>query len=174
MFFVAGVVGGDFGPESFGVVEVIEVGEFVDDDVVAERLGDIHEADVEGDGAVRRAAAPAGGSVAQAAAVIIIAIEFRVIFEAVRETFASFFHEDFFLGVAGALGFGAAEGDFFADESAVDAQKALGEKIAGVAGDGHLEAAGRRDRKPHASGERIFTHNDFAELSVVNNHQRAA
>lgn len=50
--FVTGVVGGDFGPEGVGVVEMIEVGELVKDDVVAERFGDVHEADVEGDGAV--------------------------------------------------------------------------------------------------------------------------
>lgn len=29
------------------------MGKLVDDDVVAERFGDVHEADVEGDGAVR-------------------------------------------------------------------------------------------------------------------------
>lgn len=52
MFFVAGVMGGDFGPEGVGMVEVVQMGEFVDDDIVAERLGDVHEADVEGDGAV--------------------------------------------------------------------------------------------------------------------------
>ena len=47
MATVVGVVRGDFGPESVGVIHVINMGEFVQDDVVAEWLGDFHEADIE-------------------------------------------------------------------------------------------------------------------------------
>lgn len=108
---------------------------------------------------------------AQAAAVVAIAIEFSIIFEAIREVFASFFHEDFFLSVASALGFGAAEGDFFTNKGAVNCQKTFGEKIAGVAGDGHLKSAGRCDGKADAFRKRIFAHNNLSELGVVDNHR---
>lgn len=119
MFLVAGVMGGDFGPKGVGMVEVVQMGEFVDNNVVTERFGDVHKTDVERDGAVRGAATPAGGGVAQAAAVVVIAKEFGIIFEAIGEVFLCLLHEDFFLSVASALGFGTAEGDFFADEGAI-------------------------------------------------------
>ncbi len=53
MLFIAGVVSGDFGPKSGGMIEVIKMGELMEDDIVAKRLGDLHEADIEGDGAIR-------------------------------------------------------------------------------------------------------------------------
>lgn len=171
VFFVTGVVVGDFSPEGVGVVEMIEVGEFVEDDIVAERLGDVHETDVEGDGAITGAATPAGGGVTKATLVVFIAVKLSVIFKAIRKVIFCLFHEDFFLGVAGALGFGATKRDFFADEGAVDAQKTLSEKVASVARDGHLEPAGRRNRKPHTFGKWVFAHNNFAELGVIDNHQ---
>ena len=80
---------------------------------------------------------------AQAAFIIAIAVELGIVLKAIGEVFFRLFHEDFLLGVAGALGFGAAEGDFFADKGAVDVQKALSEKIASVARNGHLKSAGR-------------------------------
>ncbi len=52
MLFIAGVVSGDFGPESGRMIEVIKMGELMEDDIVAKRLGDLHETDIEGDGAV--------------------------------------------------------------------------------------------------------------------------
>lgn len=74
MLFIAGIVGGDFGPEGVGVVEMVEVGEFVKDNIVAERLRNVHEADVEGDGAVAGAATPASSGMAKAAFVVFIAV----------------------------------------------------------------------------------------------------
>ena len=107
---------------------------------------------------------------AQAALIITIAVELGVVFEAIGEVFFRLFHEDFLFSVAGALGFGAAEGDFFADKGAIDVQKALSEEIASVARDGHLEPAGRRDRKPHAFRERVFADNYFTKLGIIDNH----
>ena len=37
--------------------------------------------------------------------------------------------------------------------------------------DGHLETARRGDRKAYASRERIFAHNNIAELRVVQKHE---
>ena len=46
MLSVGGVVCGNFGPESFGVVEVIKVGELVNNDIVTEWLRGVHETDI--------------------------------------------------------------------------------------------------------------------------------
>ena len=75
VFFVAGVVGADFGPEGGGMVKVMEVGEFVEDDVVTQGGRDLHETDVEGDGAGRGTTAPTGGGVGEAAAFVMVAVE---------------------------------------------------------------------------------------------------
>ena len=46
MSLVGGVVGSDFTPESTRVVGVIEVSEFVNENVVAQRFGNLHEANI--------------------------------------------------------------------------------------------------------------------------------
>lgn len=120
MFFVTRIMSGDFCPESGGMVEMIEMCELMKDDIVAKRLGDLHEADIEGDGAVARTAAPASSGVAEAAFVVGVTIELCVVLETVGEIILSFFHEDFFLGVASALSLRVAKGDFLFDELAVD------------------------------------------------------
>ena len=51
---------GDFTPEPAGVVHLPEVGELMQDEVVANKAGGLHEAPVEGDGAAPGAGAPAG------------------------------------------------------------------------------------------------------------------
>ena len=79
------VVGTNFSPKGGGVVHVVEMGELVQDDVVAQRLGGVHEADIEGDGAIRRAGAPAGVSVRETAALF------------------GFFCQQFLFGIAGTL-----------------------------------------------------------------------
>ena len=43
---VVRVVRGNFGPESVRVIHVIDVGEFVQNDVVAKRFRNFHEANV--------------------------------------------------------------------------------------------------------------------------------
>lgn len=40
-----------------------------------------------------------------------------------------------------------------------------------MARDGHLESAGRRNRKAHTFGKWVFAYNNFAELGVIDNHQ---
>ena len=109
MAFVVGVVGGDFGPEGGGMVHVIDVGEFVEDDVVAEGWGEFHEADVEGDGTGAAAAAPAGVGVGEAETGVFVAVFLGEEVEAVGEVGFGFFAQNLFLGVAGALGFGIFE-----------------------------------------------------------------
>ena len=84
MFLVAGVVGANFGPESGGVIKVMEVGEFVEDDIVAQDGRDLHEADVEGDSAGGGTTAPAGGGMREAAALIMVAVEGGKVFQAIR------------------------------------------------------------------------------------------
>lgn len=84
MLFVTGVVATNFSPKGVGMVHVVEMSEFMNDDVIAERLGDLHEADVERNGAIAATTAPAGSGVTQAALVVLIAIELGVIFEPVR------------------------------------------------------------------------------------------
>ena len=108
---------------------------------------------------------------AEAAFVIAIAVELGIVFEAIREIFFRLFHENFLLGVASALGFGATKGDFFANKAAIDVQKALDEEVASMARDGHLESTGWRNGKPHAFRKRVFTHNNLAEFGVVDNHE---
>ena len=56
------------------------MGEFVEKDVILERGRDLHEADVEGNGAIRRAATPARAGVGEADAVVGIAVEFSEVF----------------------------------------------------------------------------------------------
>ena len=84
MFLVAGVVGANFGPESGGMVKVMEMGEFVEDDIVAQDGRDLHEADVEGDSAGGGATAPASGGMREAAALIMVAVEGGKVFQAIR------------------------------------------------------------------------------------------
>lgn len=47
MLFVAGIMFADFCPKGGRVVHMVEVGELMNNDVIAERLGDLHEADIE-------------------------------------------------------------------------------------------------------------------------------
>lgn len=75
VFFVAGVVGADFGPEGGGMIKVMEMSEFVEDDIVTQDGRDLHETDVEGDGAGRGTTAPTGGGVGEAATLVMVAVE---------------------------------------------------------------------------------------------------
>ena len=59
MAFVAGVVRFDFGPESCGMIHVVDVSEFMQDDVIAKWLGDFHETNIKRNCSRRAAAAPA-------------------------------------------------------------------------------------------------------------------
>ena len=84
VFLVAGVVGANFGPEGGGVIKVMEVGEFVEDDIVAQDGRDLHEADVEGDSAGGGTTAPASGGVGESTALIVVAVEGGKVFQAIR------------------------------------------------------------------------------------------
>ena len=108
MFFVSGIMFGNFGPESGRVVHVVEVGEFMNNNVIAEDFGDLHQANIERDSAIRRTTSPPGGSVAEATFVVVVAVEVGVIFKSVRQVLLGLFHEDFFLGIASALSVGIA------------------------------------------------------------------
>ena len=46
MVFEAGIVGADFGPESSGMIWMVDMRKFVDNNVVSERLRDVHEANI--------------------------------------------------------------------------------------------------------------------------------
>lgn len=138
MLFVAGVMTADFAPESVGVVHMVEMGEFMDNDVVAQDFRNLHKANIERDGAIATTTTPTGRGMAEATLVIFITVELGVVFEAIREVFLRFFHEDAFLSVAGALALGALEGDFVFDEVAIDLEKATDQKIASVLRNGHL------------------------------------
>ena len=56
------------------------MGKFVNDDIIAEELGDLHKTDVERDGARARTATPAGVGVGKTAFGIGVAIEVSQIF----------------------------------------------------------------------------------------------
>lgn len=56
------------------MVHVVDVGEFVENDVIAEGFRDVHEADVEGDGASTTAAAPTGAGVGEAEGGVAVAV----------------------------------------------------------------------------------------------------
>ena len=58
MKFVIFVVGADFGPKSLGMIHVVEMGELVQDYVVAKWFGDVHEADIERNGFVAGTTTP--------------------------------------------------------------------------------------------------------------------
>ena len=126
---VVRVVGGDFCPEGRAVVHVVEMGEFVEDDIVTQDFGDVHQADVEGDGAVCGAGAPASVGVGEATLVVRIAVELGVILETIGEILAGFVFEDFDFGVASALSFGVLDGELLADEGAIAFEEALNEEV---------------------------------------------
>ncbi len=120
MVLVTWVVFGYFAPKGVGMIHVVKMSKLVNDYIVAENFGNIHEADVERNGAIARTTAPTCGGVREPAFIIAITVEFGVIFEAIREIRASLFHEDFLFGITGALSSRVVEGNFFADKSAVD------------------------------------------------------
>ena len=120
------------------MIHMIEVGEFVQDDVIAQDFGYLHQTNIKRNCARRRTTAPPRGGMGQATAFIMIAIKFGVVFKAVGQVILRFFHEKFFLGVARTLGFGVAEGDFFADQGAVAIKKTFHQKVTGVLRYGHL------------------------------------
>ena len=103
MSTIAGVGAADFGPESSGVIHVASVGELVEDDIVAERLWELHKADIEGDSAAAATRTPARAGVGEAVFDVFVAVGFSEIFEAVGEVVLGFLGEEFFLSVAGAL-----------------------------------------------------------------------
>ncbi len=168
--FVVGVVGGNFGPKSGGMIHMVQMGELVENDIVAEDFGDLHEADIERNRAVRGTTTPTRGGVGETAFVVLVAVEFGEVFEAIGEVVARLFHEEFFLGVAGALGARVAERDFFANQVAVNFQKPFDQKVAGAGGHRHLKSTRRRDGEAHAARHWIFANNDFAKLVVLQNH----
>lgn len=73
-FAVAREGGFDVGPEEGGVVHLLEVHEFVDDDVVADEDGRLDETPVEGNGFANGAGPPAGALVADGNAADIHAV----------------------------------------------------------------------------------------------------
>jgi hypothetical protein len=113
--FVVGVVVGDLKPEGGGMVHVVDVGELVEDDVVAEGFRQVHETDIERDGARVATAAPTGVGVRKAQVDVFVVVLFGPKVEAIREVLFGFSLKDFFLGVAGTLGGGVFEREFFAD-----------------------------------------------------------
>ena len=167
MAFVEGVEFGDFCPEGGGMIHVMGVGEFVEEDVVAEGFREFHEGDVERDGAGAAAAAPAGAGVGETVADVFVAVFFGEVFEAVGEFFFGAGHEELFLGVAAALGGGVAEGEVFFDLFSIAVEEAFDEEVGGVGGDGKAEATGGRDGKTNAATEAIFPDEDFAEFAIV-------
>ena len=83
MFFVVSVVEGDFFPESGRVIHVVDVGEFVNDNVVAKRFWDVHESDIEGYGARTTATTPASIGVGEAEILVGIAVFLSPKFKAI-------------------------------------------------------------------------------------------
>ncbi len=74
VLLISRVVGADFLPEGFRVVHVIEMGELVNNYVVTELFGHLHEADIERDSTVTTATSPSSSGVAEAAFVIFVAV----------------------------------------------------------------------------------------------------
>ena len=56
------------------MVHMVEVGEFMNNDVISERFGDLHEADIERNSAITAATPPACSSMAEATLVIGVAV----------------------------------------------------------------------------------------------------
>lgn len=59
---------------------MIEVGKLVEDDIIAQNFGHLHQTDIERNGAIRRTTAPTSGGVTEATFVVIITIELGIIF----------------------------------------------------------------------------------------------
>lgn len=74
MFFVAGVVGADFLPESGGMIHMVEMGEFVEDHVVAQDFRHLHETNIERNGAIAGATTPAGSGMAEPTFIVSITV----------------------------------------------------------------------------------------------------
>ena len=78
MFFESGVVLFDFGPKSAGVVGVVDVRKFVDNDIITERFGNFHKADIERNDNttiwMMGTGAPAGVGVREADFIVVIAV----------------------------------------------------------------------------------------------------
>lgn len=73
----------NLGPKGGGMIGMVNMGKFMNDDIVAKGLGDIHEADIERDDDraiwMMGAGAPASIGMRKADLVIMIAIEFSEI-----------------------------------------------------------------------------------------------
>ena len=97
----------DFGPKGGGVIRVVDMGKLMKDDIVAERFGNVHQADIErnNDRAVRmmRTGTPASIGVREADFVIMIAVKFGKIIKAIGEIFLGLFHEDFLFSISSSL-----------------------------------------------------------------------
>ncbi len=143
----------------------------MEDDVIAERFRDLHETNIERNSARTRTTAPSCGGVAETTAIVMIAVEFSVIFEAVREIFFGLMRENFLFGVAGTLSVRVAERDFFANKFAVEMEETFDGKVTSMLRNGHLEAAGRRYRKTDATREWVFADDNFTKFLILENHR---
>ena len=118
------------------MVGVIDVGELVENNVIAERLRDVHQADIERDDdravGMMSAGAPAGIGVGETDFIVMIAVELSKIIKAIGEVFLGFFHEDFLFSISRSLRRGVFDGQFFADGFATLIQKAFGKKSSSV------------------------------------------
>ena len=135
---VVRVVRGDFGPESFGVVHVMNMRELMENDIIAERLRNFHEADIERNRAGARAGAPTRVGMRKADAGIAIAIFSGPELEAIRQIIAGFLHQNTLLGVAGALSGRVFDRQLITNSLAGGIEPALGKKNRGMwrCGDG--------------------------------------
>lgn len=104
MFFVTGIVFGDFVPEVFAVIEVAGVAEFVNEDVILERFGDFHKGNIERNNFFGGAGAPAGSAKAEFTKGVGKTVFLGEKGEAVWEVVGGLFFEDFhFCGVGARL-----------------------------------------------------------------------
>ena len=166
MAFVEGVSSGYFCPEGGRVVHVASVGEFVEEDVVAEGFGELHEGDVERNGAGGGARAPAGAGVGEAMTDVFVAVFACKEFEAVGEVIFGAFCEEFFGGVSGTLSSGVAKGELFFDLFSALFEKTFDEEVGSVIGYGKTEASRRGDGKTNTGGEAVFADDNFAEFFI--------
>ncbi len=83
----------------------------------------MHEADIERNGAVARATAPARGGVREAALLVVVAVKFGVILETVGQILLSFFGKELLFGVASTLSSGVGERDVGLNEVTIDFEK---------------------------------------------------
>ena len=152
------------------MVHVVDVSEFVEDDIIAEWFRDFHEADIKRDSAGGGATAPAGVGVGEAQAGIAVAVLFCPKFEPIRQIFPGLFGENLLLGVAGALSGGIFEWELGTDLLARAIKPAFGKKYRGVFRSRYRESSGSRNGKLGISRPGTFANHHFAKFGVCKNH----